>query len=214
MGKFKDLSGKIFERLTVIRRADDYIQPSGKPVTMWLCRCKCGTEVSIAGYSLTSGKTQSCGCYGKEQRLKSNTKHGLSHSRIKSSYYNMISRCYNPNTPKYKNHGGRGIKVCDEWLDKENGFMNFYNWAMKNGYSDELTIDRIDNDGNYEPNNCRWTTYEIQNFNRRVNRLFTINGETKTAKEWCELTGTNINTFWQRDLKGYQGEDLIKRRSE
>jgi hypothetical protein len=121
----------------------------------------------------------------------------------------MKSRCYNPNTPKFANHGGRGIKICDEWLG-ENGFINFYNWAIQNGYSDELTLDRIDNDGNYEPINCRWTTYEVQNFNRRVNRLFTINDETKTAKEWCEITNTNINTFWQRDLKGLTGEDLIK----
>jgi hypothetical protein len=121
----------------------------------------------------------------------------------------MRSRCYNPNTPKYYNHGGRGIKVCDEWLG-ENGFINFHNWAIKNGYSDDLTLDRINNDGNYEPDNCKWSTYEEQNFNRRTNRLFTINGEIRTAKEWCEITGTNINTFWQRDLKGWTGEDLIK----
>jgi hypothetical protein len=210
MGKLKDLTGQKFGKLTVIKRGDNYITPSGKPVTMWLCNCECDNEITTAGYSLTSGKTASCGCFGKEQRLKSNTKHGLSHSRINSIYRNMKSRCYNPNTPKYHNHGGRGISVCDEWLDKEQGLINFYEWAMQNNYSDNLTLDRIDNNGNYNPHNCKWSTYEEQNFNRRNNRLFTINGETKSAKEWCILTDTNINTFWQRDLKGSTGTELIK----
>jgi hypothetical protein len=209
LGKFIDLTGQRFGKLVVLRRVEDYIQPSGKPMVMWECQCDCMQKKVIAGTSLKSGKTTSCGCYGKEQRLKSNTKHGLSHSRLKRIYYNMKSRCYNSNTPKFKNHGGRGITVCDEWLG-ENGFINFYNWSFQNGYSEKLTLDRIDNDGNYEPNNCKWSTYEEQNFNRRNNRLFTINEETRTAKEWCKLTNTNINTFWQRDLKGLTGEELIK----
>jgi hypothetical protein len=209
VGKFKDLTSQKFGKLTVLKRGDDHIKPSGKAVTMWICKCDCTEITNVDGYSLRSGKIVSCGCYGKEQRLKSNTKHGLSHSRLKRTYYNMKSRCYNSNTPKFENHGGRGIIVCEEWLG-ENGFLNFYNWAIQNGYSDELTLDRIDNEGNYESSNCRWATYEEQNFNRRVNRLFTINGETKTAKEWCKLTNTNINTFWQRDLKGLTGEELIK----
>jgi hypothetical protein len=212
MGRFNDLTNNRFGRLMVLKRGDDHFKPSGKRVTMWICKCDCNddNEISIEAYSLTSGKTTSCGCYGKEQRVKANTKHGLSNSRIKSIHNNMKSRCYNSNTPKYKNHGGRGIIICDEWLDKENGLSNFYNWAIRNGYSDDLTIDRIDNNGNYEPINCKWSTYEEQNFNRRNNREFLINGEYKSAKEWCQLMDTNINTFWQRDLKGLAGEDLIK----
>lgn len=212
MAKFIDLTGKRFGRLIVIKRAEDYIQTSGKRVTMWECECDCSKKTIVQGSSLRSGNTTSCGCFGKEQRLKRNTKHGLSPregTRLKRIYYNMKSRCYNPNTPKYKNHGGRGIGICKEWLC-ENGIENFYKWSINNGYDEKLTLDRIDNNGDYEPSNCRWTTYEEQNFNRRNSRLFTINGETKTAKEWCELTGTNINTFWQRDLKGLTGSELIK----
>ena len=163
---------------------------------------------SIESYSLTSGKTTSCGCYGKEKRLESNTKHNLSHTRINKIYCNMKSRCYNPNTSKYKNHGGRGIIVCDEWLGKD-GLIRFYNWAINNGYSENLTLDRIDNDGDYSPENCRWADYITQNYNRRCNVTFTINGETKSAREWCNLYEIKLNTFWSRVNKGYSGEDLI-----
>lgn len=205
MGKFIDLTGEKFGRLTVIKRAAD----RNKHV-YWQCKCDCGNPelIEIEGSSLKSGKTTSCGCYGRERRLKANTKHGLSHSRIKRIYYDMRSRCYDENTPKYKNHGGRGISVCDEWMG-EDGLSKFNEWALNNGYSDNLSIDRIDNDGNYEPSNCRWVTTEVQNFNRRNNRLFEINGEKKFAKQWCEEYGININTFWQRDRKGLTGEDLI-----
>lgn len=133
---------------------------------------------------------------------------GLENKRIVKAYYNMHSRCDNPNFPKFENHGGRGIRVCDEWSG-DDGIANFYNWSLKNGYSDELSLDRIDNDGDYEPSNCRWTDINIQNENRRVTRYFEINGESKMAKDWCKEYGVNINTFWQRDLKGLTGKDLI-----
>lgn len=205
MGKFVDLTGMTFGRLTVITRAADRHKH-----VYWQCKCNCGNPelIEIEGSSLKSGKTLSCGCYGREQRLNANTKHNLSHTRIKRIYYDMRSRCYDKNTPKFHNHGGRGIRVCDEWMT-ENGLEIFYEWAINNGYQDDLSIDRIDNDGNYTPENCRWATIEEQNFNRRNNRLFEINGACKHAKEWCKEYDVNINTFWQRDRKGYTGADLI-----
>lgn len=97
-------------------------------------------------------------------------------------------RCYNKNSKRYKDYGGRGVAVCDKW---KNDFMNFYDWAINNGYSDNLTIDRINNEGNYEPNNCRWVTIKQQSRNRRSNRNITINGETHCLSEWCEILGLN-----------------------
>lgn len=203
MGQFIDLTGKVFGRLTVVKRAADRHKH-----VYWQCQCTCGNIVEIEGSSLKSGKSTSCGCFGKEQRLAANTKHNLSHSRIKRIYYDMRSRCYDSNTPKFKNHGGRGIVVCEEWMG-EHGLEVFYDWAIKNGYQENLSIDRIDNNGNYSPDNCRWATTEEQNFNRRNNRLFEINGMSKHAKDWCAEYNVNINTFWQRDRKGLTGQDLI-----
>ena len=120
-----DLVGQKFGKLTVIKK--DEIKTIKGKYTYWVCECECGSVKSIYQGSLRNGKTTSCGCYGKEQRLKAQTKHGLSGTRTKRIYYNMLSRCYNDNFPKFKNHGGRGIKVCDEWLG-ENGFINFVNW--------------------------------------------------------------------------------------
>jgi len=151
-------------------------------------RCKCGTE-KILRYSIVkNGKTKSCGCYNLE-RLKKPRKEGNRHingktTRLYRIYNNMKQRCLNNKNSRYKDYGCRGIKICSNWLDD---FKNFYDWAMTNGYSDELTIDRIDNDGNYEPTNCRWATDEIQSMNNRNNVFFTVNGFTKSLKEWAIL---------------------------
>lgn len=213
MGKFKDLTGKTFGRLHVMERdieyEKEYLKTHKYKCTFWKCKCECGNIKTIYANSLINNKTTSCGCYRKEQRLISNIKHGLSHSRIKRIYYNMYERCYNKKNPRYNDYGGRGIKICDEWIDKENGLINFYEWAINNGYKDDLTIDRIDVNGNYEPNNCRWLTNLEQQYNKRCNVMFTIDNETKTAKEWCDLYDININTFWERNFNGYFGEDLI-----
>ena len=128
----------------------------------------CGTEFNARTQHIKSNLTKSCGCYGRQTTLEGrNTKHTLSNSRIFYIWSNMKKRVLNPNTPDYNNYGGRGITICDEW---KNDFMSFYNWAMSNGYSDELSIDRIDNDGNYCPENCRWTTKSIQARNRRIQK--------------------------------------------
>ena len=122
-------------------------------------------------------------------------KHGMSYSKIYSTWQRIKNRCYRENFPHYKSYGGRGIKVCDEWLDKENGFINFKNWAFNNGYKDGLSIDRINVNGNYEPSNCRWITMKEQASNKRTNIFYTINGKTMTQTQWCEyynIPRTNI----------------------
>lgn len=128
----------------------------------------------------------------------SNYKHGMWGTSLYIRWKHIKQRCYNPNDSGYKNYGGRGIKVCEEWLDKETGFKNFYNWSINNGYREDLSIDRINNDGNYEPTNCRWTTRKIQNNNTRHLHKITYKNETHTLIEWSEILGIKLTTLSAR----------------
>lgn len=171
MSRTIDLTDKVFSRLKVLSEG---VTPNTTKSRekFWLCQCECGNQCVVSGYQLRSGKTQSCGCITKERMIKKakekpSKKHGLSSSRIYKNYYTMKDRCYNSNHQKYEMYGAKGIVICDEWLGKD-GFLNFYEWAMNNGYDDTKTIDRIDVDGDYEPSNCRWTNSSVQGFNRHT----------------------------------------------
>jgi len=200
MAKIQDLTGKKFNRLTVITRADN----TSSGMTCWVCKCDCGKQKIVAGKHLKSGKIKSCGCYNHDALIKRNTKHGLTNTRLFRIWGNMKDRCYNPNKSNYCYYGGRGIVICEEWLDN---FENFYNWAMSNGYKSHLSIDRINSNGNYEPANCRWITQKEQNNNRRDNKIITFNGETHTISEWADKLKINkhsLATAIYRDKRDFK----------
>lgn len=154
--KLIDLTGKRFDHLLVVNRADYNID--GRPV--WTCKCDCGNTVDVRGECLRKGNTKSCGCG------IARVKHNLSRTRLYSVYDGMKARCYNPEHNRYKDYGARGIKICNEWLGKF-GRIKFLKWAIENGYKEGLSIDRINVNGDYEPGNCRWTTNSVQMFNRQ-----------------------------------------------
>lgn len=177
--------GLKFGRLLVLERAEDYVASSGRHEVAVLCQCDCGNIKRIRASVLKNGSTKSCGCYKREVTVARTRTHGLTRSRIRKTWCSMIRRCENSTDKSYRNYGGRGIRVCDEWHDLE----TFVAWAYENGYSDDLTIDRIDSSGDYCPENCRWVDRKTQNNNTRRNHLITFNGETKTMAQWSESTG-------------------------
>lgn len=190
--------GKRFGMLTVVERAEYKYNKNGYRRDSWLCNCDCGNEKITTGENLRRGMTKSCGCMRKNTfHVK---KHGKSNSRIYMCWHDMKKRCYDKNNKRYKNYGGRGISVCGDWLG-ENGFQNFFDWAMANGYTDELTIDRIDVNGNYCPENCRWITRKEQARNRTKSRIIEYNGEKKCLKEWSEILGVPYSRLSDRIVK-------------
>lgn len=168
MGKTKDLKGLRFGKLTVVEY-QGIRMPDRRAV--WLCACDCGGSIQTTTNMLMRGKVASCGCRRKEGLHRT---HGGRHTRLYTIWKGMKNRCYNPKQAHYDNYGGRGITICDEWL---NSFEQFQNWAIANGYQDDLTIDRIDNDKGYSPDNCRWTTYFDQIHNRRSSSSENEGGE-------------------------------------
>lgn len=178
MPKFNDLTGKKFGRLTVICRADN---TKSKKVR-WLCKCDCGKTTEVVSSNLTVGKTQSCGCLNREHLLQAITKHGMRKSRIYNIWLHMIDRCENPKNTNFAFYGGRGITICKEWHDP----IIFAKWAKSNGYSDKLTIDRIDVNKGYSPQNCRWASRKVQSRNKRDTRYITYNGKRQSLMDWVD----------------------------
>ena len=172
---------------------------------LWDCVCKCGKDFYSTGSAIKSGRTKSCGCFQIQQVKKSNSTHEGSKTPLYKVWRTMKTRCENPNSEKFTRYGGRGIKVCSEWQD----FTVFRDWAIENGYSDELSIDRRDNDGDYKPSNCRWVTMKVQARNTSSNRWIELHGVKKTLAEWSELTGLKRKTISGRLDRGWSDEDAL-----
>lgn len=206
MSKVNDLTGKRFGRLTVAERAGS----NKRGRATWLCNCDCGKTIIAAGSDLIH-KQRSCGCqrtdfleaFNKETK----TTHGMRNTRLYREWRAMINRCSSEVWKDYKNYGGRGIIVCPEWASS---FESFRDWALANGYQDDLTLDRIRVNGNYEPSNCRWATTKQQANNKRQSLYLEFNGEVKTAKEWADELGLNYSTLYSRiTTKGWSIEKAL-----
>lgn len=190
MGTLNDLTGKRFERLTVLERAGS----SAHKKALWRCVCDCGNEVVVIGSHLLNGNTHSCGCYKRDKTIECRVSHGKSKTRLYHIWKNMRQRCRNPHKPDYCYYGGKGVTVCDKWDD----FTCFSKWAKDNGYRDDLTLDRIDVNGNYCPENCRWVSMTEQARNMSRNRIITYKGESHCLSEWGEILGISAKVLGHR----------------
>jgi hypothetical protein len=188
MSTLLNLSGRKFGKLTV---TDVFSRREKDRKIQWECICDCGNKKNVVSNYLMSGKTKSCGCLSIELSTDRVKTHGLTNTRLYSIWSDMKTRCFNTKGRYYINYGGRGVTMSEEW---KNDFLAFYRWSIKNGYSDELSIDRINNDGNYCPSNCRWVTRKTQSNNRRSNIVF----QGKTLSEWCEDLKLNYHTVRTR----------------
>lgn len=194
MSHAHDLTGKRFGRLAVIR--ENGRSKLGR--VLWLCKCDCGNEITLSSNRLLQKEgTKSCGCLRRETSAKKATKHGLSKSPLYQKWLSMMARCTNENGDFYYRYGGRGIKVCDRWKD----FKSFYD-DMIGTYEIGLSLDRKDNEGNYEPSNCKWSTNQEQTNNYSRNVLVTINGETDTVKNMCRKYNVPYDRTAHRINKG------------
>ena len=213
MGTFVDITNQKYGRLTVIKRAEDRVSPAGKHRVMWTCQCECGRIKDISADNLKGGKTLSCGCLQKQRVQETIGKHGDTDSRLYNVWSAIKRRCYKDYEPKFSRYGGRGIKMCDEWRDDYTAFME---WSLANGYRydmqrGECTLDRINNDGDYSPDNCRWVSLKKQANNRATNRYITFNGETHTIAEWADIVHIPYERLYQRITKyGYEFERAIQ----
>lgn len=200
--KLNNLTGKRFGRLLVIKRVEN----SKHNETQWLCKCNCGNETIVNYGKLAYKRTTSCGCYAKELFVNNVSKHNLRKTRLYNIWAGMKQRCFNKNSKAYNRYGERGITICNEW---KNDFKKFYDWSMKNGYKDNLTIDRINNNGNYEPENCRWTDNKTQSNNRNNNVILEYNNEKHNLKQWCEIMNITENALKHRLERGWDVQKAL-----
>lgn len=204
MANLIDLTGQRFGKLTVLRRAENYVKSNGHKESKWVCCCECGNEITVTRTNLK--RARSCGCSKGKYISDSKITHGMSNSRLYRIWQNMKNRCYNPNVDRYDRYGGRGITVCEKWRDS---FEAFYKWAIDNGYSDELSIDRKDVNGNYTPDNCRWISMEKQADNKSNSRIFEYNGEAHTVSEWSKILDISRDIIWNRIKRGWDIERVF-----
>lgn len=202
MDKFIDMTGWVMREhgvpdsklIVVCRERNDK-----RGHTMWKCRCECGGEIVGLGYRIKSGRIKSCSCMKAVPEFR----HGKTNSRLYRIWHGMKSRCDCEVAKYYKDYGGRGIKVCPEW---DESFMSFYDWAINHGYSDDLTLDRENSNGNYEPSNCRWATWKEQENNSSHNVIIEYNGRSMTLHQWSEELGVAYDTLRARLRRGWNIE--------
>lgn len=195
-----DLTGQKFGRLLVL----SFAYNNKHRQSMWNCKCDCGKITVVLGNELTSGGTQSCGCLFTETIC--NYKHGYSKTKLGMIRDAMTQRCYNPKCRGYKNYGARGIVICDEWLEDRE---SFYKWATTHGYKEGLSLDRIDNNGPYSPENCRWATQQEQSNNTRFNVRLTFNGVTLSISEWAKKLKVRPGKLYKRKYRGWSDERIL-----
>lgn len=196
--RFKDITNQKFNRLTVLR-----ISHSKNKVLYWLCRCDCGNYTTVASALIRTGRTRSCGCAHRDCLIERNKTHGKSKTRTHRIWLGMLSRCNNPNRKAYPDYGGRGISVCNEWLD----FSNFF--SDMGEAPEGMTIERRDNDGHYTKENCYWATPKQQARNRRSSRLVSIDGVTKSLAEWADDSPVQYHTIKRRLNAGWKATDAL-----
>lgn len=198
---FRDLSGVRFGRLVAAT-------PSGKTKhgnTLWSCACDCGATALVASGKLISGSTASCGCQRSSESSKRFTTHGMSKRPIYTTWLGMIARCKNKNNGSYSTYGGRGVSVCERWSCSFGNFLA----DMGDRPSVRHTLERIDNNGDYEPENCRWALASEQSRNKSNNRWIEIGGEVKTMVDWCRQYGRSFTTFYKRIKRGWSDADAV-----
>ncbi len=196
-----DLTNQRFGRLVAIKP----VEAISKSKFKWLCRCDCGNTAIVLNYNLVNGHTLSCGCLQRSKAKESATTHNMHGTRLYRIWAHMKERCTNPNTRNYNGYGGRGITLCEEWLK----FEPFAKWALENGYSENLTIERINNDKGYSPENCRWATPFEQASNKRSNHTFTIDGITDTMTNLARKFNIKPTTVFDRLHKGWSEYEAL-----
>jgi hypothetical protein len=199
-----DLAGQKVGRLTIKYPIHKFTK-TGTKVLYWVCICDCGKLTEVTSSSLHSKSILSCGCYQYEYKRKKKLAHEYGNTRIYRSFMHMHRRCENPKSARYDDYGGRGIKVCDEWTN----FEPFLEWAMSNGYTDDLTIDRIDVDGPYAPWNCRWADISTQANNRQNTIYIEFNGKKQTISAWAKELGINRKIIYKRHWLGWSPEKIL-----
>ena len=206
VNSMKECKGEKFGRLLVL---EDFFKTvkGNKKAHYCICKCDCGNEKIVSANHLRTGHTLSCGCLHKEQLSERVSTHKQTGKRLYNIYLGMKYRCYTKTCKRYNDYGGRGIVICKEWLED---FLSFKKWAEENGYNENLTIDRIDNNGNYEPSNCRWITKEEQQRNKRNNVFYCIDGERLNVGEIERRYKIDRHKIRKLILEGKTIEQIIK----
>ena len=208
MSELKNISGQRFGRLIVLYRDNP---KNGK--TYWVCQCDCGKQTNVYGLKLRNGETKSCGCLRNEMTSKIQKRHGLTKTTLHNAWINMKTRCDNPIHNEYHRYGGRGITYCEEWKD----FDNFMKWSLSNGFKEEkdergknlLSLDRIDNNKNYCPENCKWSTRIEQARNKYTNKNYEYKGKTYCLTALAEMSAVGIDSIRRRIKQGWSIEDAV-----